>query len=123
MTPEQVLALIEKSNTERQKQQEETMNAVEKQSFDIMRKNFLEGKVFTWRCKCGEILDEFKQEEDIERVKSYLSAFKKGNFKKCGRKEYGNWFELRGGEFVFSESASLDKEFKVPKDKKLDNSQ
>jgi hypothetical protein len=111
--PEIVIEVMKKQN----EQKEENVNAAEKQSFAIMSKNFLEGKVFIWRCRCGEILDEFKQEEDIERVKFYLSEFKKGNLKRCGKKGYGNWFELRGGEFICSESALLDKEFKVPKEK------
>ncbi|MEK7572693.1 MAG: hypothetical protein AAB493_02470 [Patescibacteria group bacterium] len=123
MTPEQVLALIEKSNTERQKVQEETISMVEKQSFEIIKKMFLEGKTFAWRCKCGEILDEFKAEEDIKRIKSYLEDFRKGKLKICQKKGYRNWFELRGGEIVCSESALLDKEFRKPKEtgQKLDN--
>ena len=129
ITPEQqlenIMGLLEKRDKDRQKEQEKTISMVEKQSFEIMKKMFLEGKTFAWHCKCGEILDEFKTEEDIKRIKLYLEDFRKGKLKICQKKGYRNWFELRGGEIVCSESALLDKEFRKPKEtgQKLDNQQ
>lgn len=113
---EDIISLIKEVTEATQKQEQDTLDQVTQRGLTLITKNLLDGKVLKWFCVCGEELDAFSGEKDIEKIKKYLVSFKNNLPRSCPRKGEKNWFEIKEDGLVFMAGILFEKVFRPKKD-------